>query len=227
MPNDYYEGLTGEQKALIEKHLDLVIEANKVTNITRIDSKEAGRLLHIEDSLSALPEIKNAPTGKYIDLGSGGGFPGIPIAIATGRKTTLIDAREKKVDLLNQFAEQLGISDSVQAVHTRIEEFSRKHKYQYSLVTARALAKLSILMEFSSPLLREDGLLVCYKARLEEAELLHAKKVCKIVGMKYIGRRDFLLSDEETQRCIVVFKKVGNSTIKLPRKDGYAQKKPL
>lgn len=227
MADTIYDSLSDSQKELISKHLELVLEANKETNLTRIDSIESGTVLHVEDSLSALPEINQAPAGKYIDLGSGGGFPGIPIAVATGRKTTLLDARHKKVDLLNEFAQELGIDKQVHAEHARIEEFSRKHLSQYSVATARALAKLSVIMEFASPLLKISGRLVCYKARIEEDELKHAKKIANQLGMRFESKRDFVLSDGETQRCIIVFEKVSKPKIKLPRHDGFAQKKPL
>ena len=184
-------------------------------------------LLHIEDSLAALEEVDKAPAGKYIDLGSGGGFPGFPLAIATGRKTTLIDARQRKVELLNDFAEQLSLSDQVIAVHARIEEFSRTHKNHYSLVTARALSKLSILLELASPLLKQGGRLICYKARMEESELEHAKKISKQVGFSLVSLDEYFLSDGETFRTLVVFEKIGPSKIKLPRRDGFAQNKHL
>ena len=221
------DSLSVNQKALIKKHLECVIEANKVTNLTRIDSMDSGMLLHIEDSLAALEEVDKAPAGKYIDLGSGGGFPGFPLAIATGRKTTLIDARQRKVELLNDFAEQLSLSDQVIAVHARIEEFSRTHKNHYSLVTARALSKLSILLELASPLLKQGGRLICYKARMEESELEHAKKISKQVGFSLVSLDEYFLSDGETVRTLVVFEKIGPSKIKLPRRDGFAQNKPL
>lgn len=221
------DSLSDNQKALIKKHLECVIEANKVTNLTRIDSMDSGMLLHIEDSLAALEEADEAPAGKYIDLGSGGGFPGFPLAIATGRKTTLIDARQRKVELLNDFAEQLSLSDQVIAVHARIEEFSRTHKNHYSLVTARALSKLSILLELASPLLKQGGRLICYKARMEESELEHAKKISKQVGFSLVSLDEYFLSDGETFRMLVVFEKIGPSKIKLPRRDGFAQNKPL
>ena len=221
------DSLSDNQKVLIKKHLECVIEANKVTNLTRIDSMDSGMLLHIEDSLAALEEADKAPAGKYIDLVSGGGFPGFPLAIATGRKTTLIDDRQRKVELLNDFAEQLSLSDQVIAVHARIEEFSRTHKNHYSLVTARALSKLSILLELASPLLKQGGRLICYKARMEESELEHAKKISKQVGFSLVSLDEYLLSDGETFRTLVVFEKIGPSKIKLPRRDGFAQNKPL
>ncbi len=222
-----YESLEFSRKSLIAKHLDLVLRANGETNLTRIDSVESGMLLHVEDSLAALPEVNEVPDGRYIDLGSGGGFPGIPIAIATGRKTTLIDARHKKVDLLNEFAKELDLSDCVHAEHARIEEFSRRHQQQYSVATARALAQLSVIMELASPLLKLSGRLICYKARIDDSELKHAKKISSQLGMSFVSKRDFLLSDKETQRCIIVFEKTDKPKIKLPRHDGFAQKKPL
>lgn len=221
------DSLSDNQKDSIKKHLECVIEANKVTNLTRIDSMDSGMLLHIEDSLAALEEADKAPAGKYIDLGSGGGFPGFPLAIATGRKTTLIDARQRKVELLNEFAEQLSLSDQVVAVHSRIEEFSRTHKNQYSLVTARALSKLSILLELASPLLKQGGRLICYKARMEESEFEHAKRISKQLGFSLVSLDEYFLSDGETFRMLVVFEKIGPSKIKLPRRDGFAQNKPL
>ena len=85
---------------LLNKHLDLVVKANETTNITRIVSWESAQVLHIEDSLSALPEFETAPEGLYGDLGSGAGFPGIPIAIETGRETVLVESVKKKAALL-------------------------------------------------------------------------------------------------------------------------------
>ena len=89
----YYQQLDAPKRRLVDKHLELVIEANKTTNLTRIDSIEEAITRHIEDSRSGLPEMKAAIEGLYGDLGSGAGYPGIPLAIATGRKTLLIDAR--------------------------------------------------------------------------------------------------------------------------------------
>ena len=88
---------------LIDRYLDLILEANKTTNLTRIDSKEKAQLLHVEDSLVALPEINEAPEGLYGDLGTGGGFPGVPVAIMTGREAVLVDSVKKKVALVIRF----------------------------------------------------------------------------------------------------------------------------
>ena len=209
------------------KHLDLVMEANKVTNLTRITSYEEAKILHIEDSLSGLPEMNAAPEGKYGDMGTGAGFPGIPLAIETGRQTVLMDSVGKKTALLDSFIKELGLSDTVSTYNGRIEDLARTEGKTYAVLTARALSKLGSLMELACPLLKIGGHLICYKARIEEEELSHAVNLEKKLGMRIISDRQFFLSDGETLRRIVVFEKSAKPKIMLPRKVGDAQKKPL
>lgn len=209
---------------LMKRHLELVIEANKTTNITRISSYEEGVLLHIEDSLSGLPEVNNAPEGRYVDLGSGAGYPGIPLAIETGRETLLVDSVRKKTLLLDSFIQELNLS-YVSTYHGRIEDLAREQTGLYAVATARALSQLSVLMELASPLLFQHGVLVCYKARLGEDELTHALSLQNKLGMKLISDRTFFL--DEYQRRILCFEKQRDACIKLPRKTGFAQKNPL
>ena len=213
-------------RELITKHLKLVIEANKTTNITRISSFEEGMVLHVEDSLSGLLEINESPEGLYGDMGSGAGFPGIPLAIETGRPTVLIDSVGKKAVLLQRFADELGL-DNVSSYGGRLEELAVERPGQFSVLTARALSKLGSLMELATPLLKKGGRLICYKSHIEEEEITHAISLEKKLGLKLVSDRDFYLSDGETYRRIVVFEKVKKPTIKLPRHVGYAQKKPL
>ena len=101
------------QRELLDKHLELVIEENKVTNLTRIVDWESAQVLHVEDSLAGLPEVEEALEGPYLDMGSGAGFPGIPLAIMTGRETLLADSVGKKTRALDSFAAELGIDDIV------------------------------------------------------------------------------------------------------------------
>lgn len=209
---------------LMRRHLELVIEANKTTNITRISAFDEGITLHIEDSLSALPEINDAPEGKYIDLGSGAGYPGIPLAIATKRDTLLIDSVKKKVDLLDSFIGELDL-DYVHTYHGRIEDLGREKPTTFAVATARALSQLSVLLELASPLLIKHGRLVCYKARLSDEELNHSLEVQDNLGMKLVSDRTFRLG--EYDRRILCFEKIHNPKIKLPRKTGLAQKSPL
>lgn len=221
-----FHALEVEKQELLEKHLELVMEANERVNLTRIVNKEEGMLLHVEDSLSALEEIDKAPAGPMADLGSGAGFPGIPLAIATGRKTTLVDARKKKMDEVGSIAGKLGIADLVDAFAGRAELLARKNKHCYSVITARALSQVSVLLELASPLLKDGGHLVCYKAKVEDEELQHAEEVGKLTGMKLLSDRTFVLGGKYTRR-VLVYVKSGKQIIALPRLEGQAQKNPL
>ena len=113
-----------DEKQLIRKHLELVLEANETTNLTRIDTFDEGMLLHVEDSLAGLDEVEQAPPGLYGDMGTGGGYPGIPLAIMTKRETVLIDSVRKKTDILRDIIKELGLSAQVEVFNGRLEELS-------------------------------------------------------------------------------------------------------
>lgn len=213
--------------SLMQRYLDSILEANKVTNLTRITDGEQARLLHIEDSLVGLPEVNEAPTGLYGDLGSGGGFPGVPLALATGRKTLLVESVKKKMAIVQSALDDLSLSEQISTSSERIEDLPLEYKEKFAVLTARALSKLVSLIELASPLLKKGGRLVCYKAQLSSEELEEALAVQDLVGMKMISQREICLSDGETTRTIVVFEKIGKSRIKLPRRIGLAQKQPL
>lgn len=218
---------TIEQRKLLDEHLRLVVEENKITNLTRIVDWETAQVLHVEDSLQGLPEVNIAPEGRYLDMGSGAGFPGIPIAIITGRQTLLSDSVGKKTKALDKFIGALGLSSSVSTFNGRIEDLALEQPNAFSLVTARALSSLASLLELASPLLQKGGHLVCYKTQAESDELEHAKSIAQKLGMEFVSSRGFLLSDGETNRAIIVFKKRCNPSMKLPRRVGMAQKKPF
>ncbi|MCB7036703.1 16S rRNA (guanine(527)-N(7))-methyltransferase RsmG [Eggerthella sinensis] len=209
---------------LLKRHLELVIEANKTTNITRISTWEEGMLLHVEDSLVGLPEVMDAPAGRMADIGSGAGYPGIPLAIESGRQTLLADSVGKKTAILSSMVETLGL-ENVEVYTGRIEDLAREKPAAFTVVTARALAQLSILMELASPMLQEGGRLVCYKANVSDEELQHALSLQEQLGMKHVSDRTVTLGDN--CRRIICFEKTGRPKIKLPRKVGMAQKRPL
>ena len=217
---------TPEQQALLERHLQLVINANKQTNITRIDTWDEGWLLHVEDSLVGLDEVNAAPDGELADLGSGAGFPGIPLAITTNRKVTLVESVGKKASILGQFADSLNLLDRVLIYSGRAEELAREVGSKYSVITARALSSLPSLMELASPLLEQDGVLVCYKSSDIEDELMAAEILQEKLAMHLLAKRDVILSDGVTPRSIVTFKKQGEPLVSLPRREGQAQRKP-
>lgn len=209
---------------LLKRHLELVIEANKTTNITRISSWEDGMLLHVQDSLLGLDALNACPAGRYADIGTGAGYPGIPLAIESGRDTLLVDSVGKKVQILDGFVRELGL-ENVSTYAGRIEDLGREQAGQFAAVSARALSKISVLLELSSPLLKKGGRLICYKARVEQEELDHARVVAKQVGMELVDDKTFELG--ENCRRILSYEKVGKPKLKLPRRTGLAQRKPL
>lgn len=215
------------QEKLIERYLDLVLEANKTINLTRITDRFQAEVLHIEDSLVALEEINACPAGLYGDLGTGGGFPGVPVAVSTGRQTVLVDSVKKKVNTLAGIVEELGLSDQIKVYGGRIEDLSKAKRGEFSLLTARALSQLVSLLELSSPLLKQGGCLVCYKANVSSEELEQALAIQSLVGMKLVSDRSVMLSDGVTSRRILVFEKYRAEKIKLPRRIGLAQNNPL
>ncbi|MEB1813349.1 16S rRNA (guanine(527)-N(7))-methyltransferase RsmG [Adlercreutzia mucosicola] len=212
---------------LMGQYLDLILEANKTTNLTRITSRDEALVLHIEDSLVGLKEVSEAPEGLYGDLGSGGGFPGVPLALATGRETVLVDSVKKKMAIVQQAVNQLGLGRQITTCSDRIEDLALDRPGSFSVLTARALSRLVALLELSSPLLVKGGRLVCYKAQLSDEEMQEALAVEDLLGMRLVSQRETMLSDGETRRTIVVFEKVGKAKLKLPRRIGAAQKTPL
>lgn len=209
---------------LLKRHLELVIEANKTTNITRIATWDEGMLLHVEDSLVGLPELEAAPEGRVVDIGSGAGYPGIPLAIESGRPMLLADSVGKKTAILASMVAELGLDD-VEVYTGRIEDLGREKPAAFAAVTARALAQLSVLMELASPLLQMGGRLICYKANVSDEELSHALALQKQLGMKLVSDRTVALG--ENVRRIICFEKTARPQVKLPRKTGMAQKRPL
>ena len=215
------------QNEKIKKHLSLVLEENKKTNLTRIVDEKSALLLHIEDSIAGLADLNESPQGLYGDMGSGAGYPGIPLAILSKRKTVLIDSIKKKAQALESMIRELEIDDYVNVYEGRIEELSLQKPASFSVLTARALAQLPSLLELAAPLLIHSGRLICYKSQLPNNELKKAVDLEDKIGLKLIKKREYYLSDQETKRCLVVFEKEHESKLKLPRRIGMAQKRPL
>ena len=222
-----WDNISPEKQRLLEEHLRLILQTNSHINLTRISSFEEGRLLHIEDSLAGLSEVLSAPSGLYADLGSGAGYPGIPLAVAAERKVVLVDSVSKKMKALDSIIMELGISSQVTTYAGRIEELSLEKREKFAVLTARALTSLPSLLELAAPLLRLSGRLICYKAQPSEEELCAAISLQEKLGMILISDRKLLLSDGITARRILVFEKQFQATLVLPRRVGMAQKRPL
>ena len=143
-----------EQRKLLDGHLHLAMELNKTVNLTRITSWEKGQLLHVEDSLLGLEAITKAPRGKYGDIGTGGGFPGIPLAIMTGRETVLVDSIGKKTKALDFIIKELGLSNQISTFNGRTEDLALEQPNSFSVITARALFFVTFSFRVEFPVIK-------------------------------------------------------------------------
>jgi 16S rRNA (guanine527-N7)-methyltransferase len=221
-----FEKLDIKKQGLLENYLDLLLDKNKELNLTAIKNKEDGMLLHIEDALSALPYFNYSPEGLYGDLGTGGGVPGIPLAIASGRKTVLVDSSKKKMRAVHEIITRLGLQEQITVCDLRIEELAIRDRESFSVITARALAGTSSLLELTSPLLCLQGIFIALKGNIDNTEIISAEKTSKVVGMNLVSM-DRVVSFENINRHILCYKKSQKAKIKLPRRNGLAQKSPL
>lgn len=226
----YGIGLSAVQQDLLVRHLRLVVERNRTLNLTRIDGMHDGLVLHVLDSLLGLrvlsaAEIPSQP--KLVDVGSGAGFPGIPLCIATGWDTLLIDSVGKKVSACQEFVDSLRIADRVRCEHVRVEELSRESPARFDLVTMRALSRLAVLLEYASPLLPTGGLLLAYKGRPSDEELEQAHMVEGVVGMSLVSRETFQLPEQYGQRELLLYRKEHAPRVRLPRRPGEATRTSL
>ena len=223
---DYSLKVSLDELQACVSHLDLVLQANKTTNLTRILNVEDAAVLHIFDSLVLLPYIENAPEGALLDMGTGAGFPGIPLTIATHRRATYIDSVGKKVDAVNSFVRALGLKHA-HAVHDRLEEYARSHKKQFSVVTARALAPLPVLVEYAAPYLKDGGFFIVTKGNPSDEELASGMSAAKICGFTLLLNDAIDLPEGLGHREFIVLKKSHPASVSLPRANGMAKKNPL
>lgn len=216
------------QAQLMIRHLDLLIKKNKVTNLTRITNPSESVTLHLVDSLLPLSckVVSADERDRYLDLGTGGGFPGIPFGVMTGAHGVLVDSVGKKVDAVNEFISELGLK-RLTAIHTRVEDYAMNHAGSQTIVLARAVAQTNVLVEYASPLLSRDGLLLVQKGRPDQSEIEAGVKAAELCGMELVSRETFELPREMGHREVLVFKKVGKPRIRLPRKVGVAKRDPL
>ena len=224
--DEFQINLSNEQIGCCLDHLSLVIEANEKMNLTRILNVDDALVLHILDSLLLLKPLEASPEGRFLDMGTGAGFPGIPLAIASGRPGVLLDSVGKKINAVQSFVDALGI-ESVQAVHDRIEHYALANLDSFSCVVARALSSLPVLVEYASPYLELGGLFVVTKGRPEEDELASGYSAAEICGLDLIDSMSIDLPHSLGHREIMVFEKIERPHIKLPRAVGLAKKSPL
>lgn len=209
-------------------HLLLVIEKNKVVNLTRITDPTEAVTLHCLDSILplAVEGVGSRSFSSFLDLGTGAGFPGIPFGIMTGSAGVLIDSVGKKVAAVSEFIDVLGL-DNLHAEHVRVEDYAARKPGSCDLVLARAVAQSNVLVEYASPLLARHGLLVVEKGRPDDSELEAARRAAGLCGMSLVRQHGFELPRELGHREILVFEKVDKPRLKLPRRVGVAKHEPL
>lgn len=218
---------TDKQRRLLLRHLELVMEKNRVMNLTRISDWYSGMVLHILDSLLLAPVCAKAPSGTFLDMGTGAGYPGIPLGIVSGREGLLVDSVGKKVNAVKGFVEQLGLDAQLSCEHVRVEDLARRRRNSFSLVVARALAQTNVLVEYATPLLVPGGSLVLAKGNLSEDEFEAGVAAADICGLECVSRETRELPDGMGHREILAFERVGRSSARLPRKAGEAKRHPL
>jgi 16S rRNA (guanine527-N7)-methyltransferase len=213
-----------EQVSALSRHLGLVAEANAAFNLTTIPEDQSV-VLHVLDSAVALPFLETAPEGDFADLGSGPGFPGVPLGVLSGRPFTLVESVKKKATFLELVVAELRLEATVRGI--RAEELAEERPGTFAAVTVRAVSSLPSLVELAAPLLCQNGLLVCLKGAPDEAELARGDLAARRCGMTRIQTVGVEVPGVDARRTIVVYRRRGSSSISLPRRNGMAQRQPL
>ncbi len=223
--------LSDEQLILFDKYKDLLLEWNEKINLTAITDIDEIYKKHFLDSLSLIKCIDDLGDKEYtlLDMGTGAGFPGIPLKIAfPNLKITLADSLNKRIDFLNVVIDELDLKDII-AIHARAEELAHDEKYreQFDVVVSRAVANLSVLSEYCLPFVKVDGIFVSYKSGNSSEEISASKNAIGMLGGKLINTFDFILPDSDYSRSNVYIKKIKSTEDRFPRKAGTPSKKPL
>ena len=210
---------------VLVSHLEWVLQTNESVNLTALTSPIEALRLHIVDSVCAAPEVLGAPAGTLIDLGTGGGFPGLPLALVCGRPAVLLDSVKKKVHALELFLREHDL-DAI-GMGLRAEEYAVQSPGQAAVVVARAVAPMASLVELAAPILMDGGRLVALKGKRDPDELQDALRTASRCGMTYHSTREYSLPGGTEDRSVVVFERTGTPDIELPRRVGMAQKRPV
>ncbi len=219
--------LTNSQLNAFETYYDMLIDRNKVMNLTAITEFDEVMDKHFLDSVYLFRSIKLEADYKLIDIGTGAGFPGIPLKIVFPElKITLLDSLNKRVGFLNDVIDELNLND-IEAIHGRAEDIARDKTYRasYDIAVSRAVANLSTLSEYCLPFVKIGGKFVSYKSGDCADEVDNAKAAIHLLGGKINKIDEFSYSNNS--RSFIVIDKVMNTSNKYPRKAGLPSKKPL
>lgn len=221
--------LNEKQKKQFDAFYELLVEWNKVMNLTGITEYEEVNEKHFVDSLSIIKAVDMNKVKKVIDVGTGAGFPGIPLKIAFPHlKVVLLDSLNKRIKFLDTVIDNLGLTD-IFTIHGRAEDCAKQIEYreQFDLCVSRAVANLSTLSEYCLPYVVKEGMFVPYKSGEIEEEVEQSKRAVHVLGGKIQEIVKFQLPGTEIGRSFVKIKKVQNTTKKYPRKAGLPAKEPI
>ena len=219
--------LTDEQLSRFEKLSDLLVEQNKTMNLTAITDPDGIAVKHFADSISVLTAAEMPQGAKVLDVGTGAGFPGIPLLIMRpDLDLTMIDSTAKKLKYVENTVNELGLTATT--LHTRAEEAgqSKEYREKFDFVCSRAVAALNVLCEYCLPFVKQNGLFIAMKGAKAQEEIDGAKSAIKLLGGKIIAEKSFSLSDGG-ERTLVVIKKISQIPPKYPRPSAQIAKKPL
>lgn len=219
--------LSKEQLMQFYEYMNLLIKWNKVINLTSIIEPKEIIIKHFIDSLTVLDTIDKNDT--IIDVGTGAGFPGIPIKIVFPEtEVVLLDSLNKRIIFLNEVIEKLKLK-GIKTIHGRAEDLGRDnfHREKYDIAIARAVAPLNILMEYLMPFVKVEGKCICMKGSTIEEELENSKNAIKVLNGELLEEKEFNLPNTDIKRSIIEIKKINLTSNVYPRKAGTPSKKPL
>ena len=218
-----------DQKSKFSKYYSLLLEKNKVMNLTRITDEEEIIIKHFVDSLMIAKVAEMEKVESLIDVGTGAGFPGIPIKIIWPEiKVTLLDSLDKRVGFLQEAIEELNL-EGAEAIHGRAEDFGQDDNYRekFDLCASRAVADLSVLSEYCIPFVKEQGEFISYKADGSEEEIHNAMNAIEALGGSLERIATETIPGTDIKRQFAVIRKIEKTDSKYPRKAGKPSKKPL
>ena len=221
--------LNDKQVEQFIKYHEILVEWNSFMNLTGITEYEEVVQKHFVDSLALCKAINVNDVSNLIDIGTGAGFPGIPLKIAYPHlEVTLLDSLQKRIKFLDEVVNQLGLEE-VETIHGRAEDFAKPSmkRETYDLVVSRAVANLASLSEYCLPYVKVGGYFIPYKSGKVDEELEESKKAVFLLGGKIEEEVKFMLPDSDISRSLIKIKKVSATPKKFPRKSGLATKEPI
>lgn len=218
-----------QQKKQFVQFYEYLVEKNKVMNLTGITEFEEVLTKHFVDSLACVKALDLNGRKSVIDIGTGAGFPGVPLKIMFPEVAfTLLDSLKKRVNFLEETFALTGLS-KIEAIHGRAEEYARNKNYRekFDVCVSRAVSNLATLSEYCLPYVKKGGFFISYKSGKIQEETEAAEKAVKILGGQIKDVIYFTLPDSEIERSLVVIEKIKNTPPKYPRKAGTPAKEPL